>query len=81
MQSRGINPPDITQESLSYLIARKIHREGTQVWKDYGSKGRGTGIISDVVGNIDYFDKNVRQPLLDAMAKSFLNSLKVKRWQ
>lgn len=81
MQSRGINPPDITQESLSYLIARKIHREGTQVWKDYGSKGRGTGIISDVVGNIDYFDKNVRQPLLDAMAESFMNSLKVKRWQ
>ena len=81
IKQRGIQPTEITQESLSYLIARKIHREGTQVYRDYTLKGNGTGIISDVVGNIDYFDKNVRQPLLDAMAESFLNSLKVKRWQ
>ena len=44
VQSRGINPEGITQESLAFLIARKIGREGSLVFR----KGGKTGIISEV---------------------------------
>ena len=67
LQFRGINPPDISQESLAFLIARKIGREGTQVYRDYTAKGEGTGIILDVVGNREYIKENVIEPLRRAL--------------
>lgn len=44
VQQRGINPPDISQSSLAFLVARKIGREGSLVFRQGGN----TGIISEV---------------------------------
>lgn len=44
LEQRGIQPPDISQKSLAFLIARKIGREGSLVYR----KGGNTGIISEV---------------------------------
>ena len=75
LKQRGIQPTDITQESLAYLMARKIHREGTQVYKDYTLKGKGTGILLDVIGNKAYIDSNVRQPIIDKLAERFIQQM------
>lgn len=73
LQFRGINPPDISQESLAFLIARKIGREGTQVYRDYTAKGEGTGIILDVVGNREYIQENVLEPLRKELLSLLIN--------
>ena len=73
VQQRGINPSDISQESLAYLIARKIGREGTQVYQDYTAKGKGTGIILDVVGNREYIQETVVKPISSKLADIFIN--------
>lgn len=44
IQSRGITPDDISQESLAFLIARKIGREGSLLFRQGGN----SGIISEV---------------------------------
>lgn len=44
LQQRGIVPLDISQKSLAFLIARKIGREGSLVFR----LGGNTGIISEV---------------------------------
>lgn len=44
VEQRGITPGDISQSSLAYLITRKIHREGTKLYR----KGGNSGIISEV---------------------------------
>lgn len=72
IQTRGVQPTDISQESLAFLIARKIGREGTQVYKDYTAKGKGTGIILDVVGNPEYIKKNVVTPIVDKLTEIFI---------
>ena len=73
VQQRGINPSDISQESLAYLIARKIGREGTQVYQDYTATGKGTGIILDIVGNREYIQETVVKPISSKLADIFLN--------
>jgi hypothetical protein len=75
MQQRGINPPDISQESLAFLIARRIGREGTKVYQEYTAKGKGTGILLDVIGNKAYIDSNVRQPIIDKLAERFIQQM------
>jgi len=44
IEQRGIQPSGISQKSLAFLIARKIGREGSLVYR----KGGNTGIISEV---------------------------------
>ena len=73
VQQRGINPSDISQESLAYLIARKIGREGTQVYQDYTATGKGTGIILDIVGNREYIQETVVKPISSKLADIFIN--------
>ena len=73
VQQRGINPSDISQESLAFLIARKIGREGTQVYQDYTATGKGTGIILDVVGNREYIQETVVKPISSKLADIFIN--------
>ena len=80
LKQRGIQPPDITQESLAYLIARKIHREGTQVYRDYTLKGKGTGILSDIIGSPAYYQKNILQPMKDELSRQFRKELQLS-WQ
>ena len=38
VQSRNITPDDISQESLAFLIARKIGREGSLLFRQGGKK-------------------------------------------
>jgi hypothetical protein len=51
IQQRGISSPDISQESLAYLISRKIHNEGTIIWRKFGKQGLKTGVITDYINN------------------------------
>ena len=44
IKQRGITPTGITQETLAYLISRKIHQEGTLLFRQGGN----SGIISEV---------------------------------
>lgn len=44
IKQRNIQPEGISQKSLAYLISRKIHREGTELYR----KGGNSGIISEV---------------------------------
>lgn len=71
LKQRGIQPMDISQKSLAYLIARRIGRDGTKVYQDYTAKGKGTGILLDVIGNPAYIEANVRQPIIDKLAERF----------
>ena len=75
IKSRGIQPVDITQESLAYLMARKIHREGTQVYREYTLKGKGTGILSNIIGNPDYYQKNILRPMREELSRQFTKEL------
>jgi len=58
VRQRGINPPDISQESLAFLIARKIGREGSLVFRQGGN----TGIISEVQSE-DWILENFIRPI------------------
>lgn len=80
IKQRGIQPTEITQESLAYLIARKIHREGTQVYQDYTLNGKGTGILSDIIGSPDYYRKNILQPMRDQLEATLRKELTAP-WQ
>jgi hypothetical protein len=75
MQQRGINPPDISQKSLAFLIARRIGREGTKVYQEYTATGKGTGILLDVIGNKAYINENVRRPIIDKLAERFIQQM------
>lgn len=62
---------DITRESLAYLIARKIHREGSLLYRQGGK----SGIISDFV-NDKYIKENLTDnlflTLVEEISKEFL---------
>lgn len=75
LQQRGIQPRDISQKSLAYLIARRIGREGTKVYQEYTAKGKGTGILLDVIGNPEYIEANVRRPIIDKLAEKFIQQM------
>jgi len=77
VQSRGIQPDGITQESLAYLIARKIGMEGTKVWQEYTKTGKVTGIISDVTGSPEYYRKNILEPMRDELAMTLRRELQL----
>lgn len=46
VEQRRIGEPS-KYPSTAFLIARKIAREGTEIWKQYGSKGQTTGIYQE----------------------------------
>lgn len=75
VKSRNIQPQGITQESLAFLIQRKIGKEGTMVYRRYTATGKGTGIISDVVGDIAYYRENIEKPLLEAVTRFMQTTL------
>jgi len=37
IDDKGINPDGISKDSLAFVITRKIHREGTEIYKQGGS--------------------------------------------
>ena len=70
LQERGIQPPDITQKSLAFLIARKIGREGSMVYRQGGN----TGIISEVQSN-DWIVENFIKPIEQDLKKEILKTM------
>ena len=68
LEQRNINPPDISQKSLAFLIARKIGREGSLVFR----LGGNTGIISEVQQE-DWILDNFIRPLEKFFASEFEN--------
>ena len=77
LKFRGIQPDDISQESLAYLIARKIGEDGTKVWQEYTKTGKVTGIISDVTGSPEYYRKNILQPMRDELTRVLIKELQI----
>lgn len=63
IDDKGISPADISKDSLAYIITRKIHREGTKLYRGTDSYGRTkpsrviTGVIED--GRIDKLAQSV----------------------
>lgn len=58
LQQRGIQPAGISQDSLAFLIGRKIANQGTLVYRQGGN----TGIISEVQQE-DWIQENFIKPL------------------
>lgn len=75
MQQRGIVPRDISQESLAFLIARRIGREGSKVYREYTKTGKGTGILLDVIGNRQYIKDNVLTPIVNKLTERFIEQM------
>lgn len=63
IDDKGINPADISKDSLAFLITRKIHREGTALYRGTDHYGRSkpsrviTGVIED--GRIEKLAESV----------------------
>ena len=45
IDAKGIEPTGISKDSLAFLIARKIKREGTDIHKEGGA----SGVLSDII--------------------------------
>jgi hypothetical protein len=69
IQQRGINPDDISQKSLAYLIARKIGNEGSLVFRQGGN----TGIISEVQTDAWIFENFIKP--LESDLKRYFNAI------
>jgi hypothetical protein len=63
LDQKGIEPEDgISKESLAYLIARKIHREGTSIYQR--TQGQSSGLLDDVINQL--FIDNLEKALIFA---------------
>jgi hypothetical protein len=49
LDQKGIEPDGITKDSLAFLIARKIHREGTSIYQR--TQGQSSGLLDDVLND------------------------------
>lgn len=49
MNAKGIFNLNMTQESLAFLITRKIHREGTTIWRQH--KGEPSGLLESAIND------------------------------
>lgn len=47
IKDKGIYNPNYTNETLAFLITRKIHREGTTIWRQ--NKGKPSGLIESAI--------------------------------
>jgi hypothetical protein len=46
IDAKGIEPTGISKDSLAFLIARKIAREGTDIYKEGGKSGILSGVVN-----------------------------------
>lgn len=49
MNVKGIFNLNMTQESLAFLITRKIHKEGTTIWRE--NKGEPSGLLESAIND------------------------------
>ena len=67
IDDKGINPADISKDSLAFIITRKIHREGTRLHRslnggaDYYGRSAPSRVITGVIedGRIEKLAKSV----------------------
>lgn len=50
LDQKGIEGENISKDSLAYLIARKIHREGTSIYQK--TNGQSSGLLDDVINQV-----------------------------
>jgi hypothetical protein len=55
IDDKGLNPTDITKDSLAFLISRKIHREGIRVPNRYNSGTFIDRVFYTTDGTLDQF--------------------------
>jgi len=77
---KGIQPDDISKDSLAYLIARKIHEEGTLIYQKTG--GESSGLLDDVINDdlikeierniILYYTQEIKSNILKNVPKAML---------
>lgn len=53
MQDKGVHAPDISDNSLAYLIARKIAREGTLLHREGGRSDIYSNVLPDIITKIE----------------------------
>ncbi len=70
IEQRGIQPPDISQDSLAFLIARKIGREGSLVYRQGGN----SGVLMDVLKNEQFFQEFLYEPIKKALATNLVSA-------
>lgn len=71
IQQRGINPEGITQKSLAFLIARRISREGSLLYRQGGN----SGIISEVQTQ-EWIEANFLGPIFEGVKQDFEQSIR-----
>lgn len=69
IRDKGIKPDGISEESLAFLIARKIHREGTQLYR----RGGMSGVISSVI--TEQALKTFEKELVGINAEAYISKL------
>jgi len=62
IKAKGITPNGISIKSLAYLISRKIHEEGSLLYRQGGK----SGVISNVIN-----DKAIKEKLTDVLTDTF----------
>lgn len=75
IEHKGITPkdPKTTKEELSYAITNKIHREGTELYKQYGGQYPGSGLLSDVLN--DALVDSIRKAVAEYYKKEFVATI------
>jgi hypothetical protein len=74
IDDKGINPIDITKDSLAYVIARKIHKEGTMLHRGIDHYGRSkpsmviNGVIED--GRLENLSRAVAASILSQITNN-----------
>ena len=72
IDDKGINPEDISKDSLAYLIARKIHREGTLLYRK--NNGGSSGLLDDVIN--ENLVEDIKKELLLYYVESYRSEIK-----
>jgi hypothetical protein len=73
IDDKGINPTDISKDSLAFLIARKIAREGTDIY----TNKRPALAVSDIIEvRLDELKSNLLSDKVQEIRKQVVSSLK-----
>jgi hypothetical protein len=73
---KGIEPNDkISKDSLAYLIARKIHNEGTIIYQK--TQGGNSGLLDDVLN--EQLEQDIKSALMFAMLSTVKSLIKIKQ--
>lgn len=65
---------DISKESLAYLISRKIHEEGTLLYRQGGKSGVISKSINDEIIQVELIDK-LTDSFREAVVNEFINKV------